>query len=174
MPEKPDPIQLLDYGTLEGGLTRMMNRFRDEGSMTGDSEADDFVKSNGNAALLGMLFDQRIRAEYAFIGTVRLRDRLGHLDMNLIAKMDGEKLREKFAEKPAVHRFTNKMADMTRAVAKIISDEYNGDASNMWNDGSDFSEIQKRVKALPGFGPQKSYKMKFVLHYFGHRDFGEE
>ena len=79
---------LLDYGSLEGGLVRMMERFKTEGSMTGDDAADQFLIQNADAALIGMLFDQRVRAEYAFTGTVRLRDRLGHFDMAKMAAMD--------------------------------------------------------------------------------------
>jgi hypothetical protein len=30
------------------------------------------------------------------------------------------------------------------------------------------------VKALPGFGPLKAEKMRYVLHYFGYRDFADE
>ena len=76
-----------------------------------------------------------------------------------------------FAEQPAVHRFTNKMADNTRAIAQIIAEQYDGNAANLWNDNADFPEIKKRIKALPGFGDQKSEKMRYVLHYFEFRDF---
>jgi uncharacterized HhH-GPD family protein len=169
-PNKP-PSTLLDYGTLQGGLVRMMERFREEGTMTGDADADTFVRTHPNAVLLGMLFDQRVRAEYAFTGPGRLFERLGTLDMGRIASMNEERRREVFAIKPAVHRFTNKMADMTGAVALVIRDEYSGDDANIWNDGADFPVIEKRLRALPGFGPQKAYKMKYALHYFGYRDF---
>ncbi len=174
MPQNNLPQSLLDYGDLEGGLVRMMNRFRNEGSMTGNDQADAFLRSNGEAALLGMLYDQRVRAEFAFTGPLRLRERLGHLDMKRIAAMSGEDLRVVFAEKPAVHRFTNKMADQTRAVAAIVTDRYEGEACNLWNDGVAFPVIHARILALPGFGPQKAFKMRFVLHYFGHRDFSDE
>ena len=86
---------------------------------------------------------------------------------------DVERALELFAEQPAVHRFTNKMADTTQAVARIIAEEYNGDASGIWSDGADFATIKKRIIALPGFGAQKAEKMRYVLHYFGFRDFSE-
>lgn len=91
--------------------------------------------------------------------------------MEKIAAMDPEALRDVFAEKPAVHRFTNKMADTTHKVATILTEEYDGNAANLWNDGADAETIAKRVRKLPGFGKQKASKMKYVLHYFGHRDF---
>ena len=152
----------------------MLNRFKEQGTLTGDAEADDYLRRDPNAALLGLLYDQRVRAEYAFTGPHRLRERLGHLDMNKLAAMDPEALRHRFAQKPAVHRFTNTMADYTHAIAQILADEYDGSAVNLWNDDADFPTIQHRIERLPGFGPQKSAKMKYVLHYFGYRDFSDE
>ncbi len=161
----------LDYSHLGGGLSRMMDRFRDEGTLTGEPDADAFLRNNPAGALLGLLYDQRVRAEYAFTGPIRLHDRLGHLDLLLIADMNPEKLQSLFAETPAVHRFTNKMAEYTQQVARFVTDTYEGDASRIWSDGAPFAVIEKRVRALPGFGALKAAKMKYVLHYFGYRDF---
>jgi hypothetical protein len=67
------------------------------------------------------------------------------------------------------------MAETTQEVARLIAEEYDGNAANLWNDGTDSSEVEKRLQDLPGFGSAKSSKIKYVLHYFGHRDFsGEE
>ncbi len=167
-------IKQLDYSHFDGGLVRMLDRFKEKGTLTGDVEADDYLRREANAALLGLLYDQRVRAEYAFTGPHRLRDRLGHLDMNKLAAMEPETLRRLFAQKPAVHRFTNTMADYTHAIARILADNYHGNAANLWNDSADFSTIEQRIKELPGFGTQKSAKMKYVLHYFGYRDFSDE
>lgn len=172
--KKPISIKHIDYSHLEGGLVRMMDRFKKEGTLTGDVASDDFLRGDANAALLGLLFDQRMRAESAFTGPIRLKERLGHLDFPKIAKMDVDELRASFAEKPAVHRFTNKMAETTHDIAAAITDDYGGSAENIWNDGAPFPVIEKRMRKLPGFGPQKSEKMKYVLHYFGFRDFSEE
>ncbi len=165
------PLTLLDYGALEGGLVRMMERYKTEGTLTGDPDADAFVRAHPAAALLGLLYDQRVRAEYAFTGPQRLHARLGHLDLRRIAAMDPEALRAAFAEPPAVHRFTNKMADTTHALAALLCERYGGDAAALWNDGCDAGELRRRLRALPGFGAQKAEKIHFVLHYFGHRDF---
>ncbi len=167
-------ITHLDYSHFEGGLVRMLDRFKQKGTFTGDPEADAYLRRDPNAALLGLLYDQRVRAEYAFTGPHRLRERLGHLDMHRIAAMDPAALRARFAEKPAVHRFTNKMADTTHAVARILADAYDGNAARLWDDGAAFATVERRVRRLPGFGPQKAAKMKYVLHYFGHRDFSDE
>jgi uncharacterized HhH-GPD family protein len=166
-------ISALDYGDLEGGLVRMMDRFKEEGTLTGDFDDDQALRADPNAAFLGLLYDQRVRVEQAFTGPLRLRERLGHLDMAKIAAMDEGDFKVVFAQSPAVHRFVNKMADTTQEVAQILADEYGGDAANMWNNGATLSDIEKRVRKLPGFGPQKTKKVRYVLHYFGHRDFSD-
>ena len=167
-------ISHIDYSDLSGGLVRMMDRFKEEGTLTGDIEDDDRLREDPNAALLGLLYDQRVRAESAFTGPLRLKDRLGHLDMAKIAAMDFEPFQEHFSESPAVHRFTNKMAENTQEVASILAQEYDGNAANLWNDGADLDTIETRLQDLPGFGPAKVSKIKYVLHYFGHRDFSDE
>jgi uncharacterized HhH-GPD family protein len=167
-------ITPIDYGDLSGGLVRMMDRFKDEGTLTGEVEDDERLRDDPNAALLGLLYDQRVRAESAFTGPLRLKDRLGHLDMAKIAEMDFDTFQDHFSESPAVHRFTNKMAENTQKVAGIIAEEYDGNAANMWNDGADLDTIETRLQDLPGFGPAKASKIKYVLHYFGHRDFSDD
>ena len=163
----------MDYSDLSGGLVRMLDRLNEEGTATDDPDADDLLREDPNALLLGLLYDQRVRAETAFTGPQKLKERLGHLDLEKLAEMEFEAFQEVFSESPAVHRFTNSMAERTQRVARILADEYDGDASGLWNDGAEIEEIEKRVRSLPGFGPSKSGKLKYCLHYFGHRDFGD-
>ena len=167
-------ITHIDYSHFEGGLVRMMNRFKAEGTLTGDLDADEYLRNNPTAAVLGLLYDQRVLAEYAFTGPRRLEERLGHLDLRRIAEMSLDELRARFAEKPAVHRFTNRMAEYTLKLAKHIAEHYRGDVTLLWQDAPDFATIEERALRLPGFGPQKAEKLKYVLHYFGYRDFSNE
>ncbi len=114
-----------------GGLDRMIDRMTNEGTATGEPDADALLRENGNAVLLGVLLDQQVRAEMAFTGPHKLKSRLGHLDMQKLADMDPEAFNEVFSESPAVHRFTNMMADRTQDLARKIADDYDGDASLM-------------------------------------------
>ena len=166
------PLDASDYSELEGGLVRMLDRLQAEGTATKDPEVDQYLRDEPNAVLLGLLYDQRVLAETAFAGPYKLRQRLGHLDMARLADMDRDAFAEVFAASPAVHRFTSKMVDTTQAVARTLADEYDGSAANLWSDG-DNATVEKRVKALPGFGPQKAVKLKYCLYYFGHRDLSE-
>ena len=171
---KRSTIRHLEPTDIEGGLLRMIRRFQEQGTLTGDASADEFLRKSPEAVLLGLLFDQRVLAESAFTGPQRLHERLGHLDLTRISRMKLDRLQRVFAQQPAVHRFTNKMAEYTRDVARVVAKEYEGSASRLWDDGADSATVQKRVSHLPGFGPGKSKKMKYVLHYFGHRDFADD
>lgn len=161
-----------DYSHLDGGLARMLDRLQAEGTATRDAEADQFLRDEPNAVLLGLLFDQRVLAETAFTGPLKLRLRLGHLDMAAIGAMDGEAFAAVFREPPAVHRFTAVMAERTQAVARVLAEQYAGDAARLWASGT-AAEVEARVRALPGFGAQKAAKLKHALVYFGHRDLSD-
>ena len=158
-----------DYSHLEGGLARMLDRLQAEGTATKDLEADQLLRDDPNALLLGLLFDQRILAETAFVGPLKLRQRLGHLDMEIIGGMDPDAFGDVFREPPAVHRFTAVMAERTQAVARALAEHHGGDASTLWATGT-AADVERRVRALPGFGAQKAAKLKHALVYFGHRD----
>ena len=161
-----------DYSSLEGGLVRMLDRLQAEGTATKDPDADRLLRDDPNAVLLGLLYDQRVLAETAFTGPLKLKQRLGHLDVRRIADMDRDAFAEVFTASPAVHRFTNKMVDLTQDVARRLADDYGGDAARIWAEG-EAADAERRVRALPGFGPQKAAKLKFCLYYFGHRDLSE-
>ena len=161
-----------DYSGLEGGLKRMLDRLQAEGTATKDPEADRLLRDDANAVVLGLLYDQRVLAETAFCGPLKLRQRLGHLDMARLAAMDRDALQAAFTETPAVHRFTNKMVDQTQAVARVLAEQYGGDAAGLWAEGA-CHEVEARARELPGFGPMKAMKLKYCLYYFGHRDLSE-
>lgn len=159
-----------DYSELDGGLVRMLDRLQQEGTATKDPDADQFLRDDANAVLFGLLFDQRVLAETAFCGPLKLKQRLGHFDMAKLAAHDPDDFKAVFAESPAVHRFTNTMADRTQAVAQLLADEHGGDAVNLWADGADLATVEKRIQTLPGFGPLKAKKLKYCLYYFQDHD----
>jgi hypothetical protein len=56
------------------------------GSYTSNRAADRFVRSNSNAWLFGVIFDQGIPYERAWEAPYILKQRLGHLNMKRLAK----------------------------------------------------------------------------------------
>jgi uncharacterized HhH-GPD family protein len=124
--------------------------------ITGDVAADKLLNSNANALLIGMLLDQQVPMEWAFTGPATLKRRLGHLDPKKIAAMDVEDFVEVCREKPAIHRFPASMGKRIHAVCVALVEDYRGNAANLWKGVESGDELYRRLRALPGYGDEKS------------------
>jgi uncharacterized HhH-GPD family protein len=125
--------------------------------LTGDKDADALLSKDPLALLIGMVLDQQIPMERAFWGPLELARRMGgKLVAADIATMDPEKFATLFKEKPALHRFPGSMAGRVQAVCRIVADEYNGKAGDLWKNPANGKDLIKRLTALPGFGEQKA------------------
>lgn len=122
-----------------------------------DPAADALLDENPFALLVGMLLDQQVPMETAFAGPKKIADRMGGFDAAEIADYDPEKFAALCSEKPAIHRFPGSMAKRVQALARIVMDRYDGDATGLWRSGEpDGRELLRRLKGLPGFGEQKA------------------
>ncbi len=120
-------------------------------------EADALLERSPLALLVGMVLDQQIPLEKAFTSPYVLTQRLGHdLDAAELASYDPEALAALFTTPPALHRFPGSMAGRVQALCQVIVEEYDGDAASIWTTAKDGADLLKRMKALPGFGEQKS------------------
>ena len=125
--------------------------------VTGDPEADKLLVDDPLALTIGMLLDQQVPMEWAFSGPLRLRDKLGgRLDAEEIAALDPATLEAMFKGPPALHRYPGSMAKRTQALSQYLVDNYGGDAAAVWTGVDDGAELLRRVRALPGFGADKS------------------
>jgi uncharacterized HhH-GPD family protein len=121
-----------------------------------DPAADKLLSDDPLALLIGMVLDQQVPLEWAFVGPLRLKERLGHLDAGKIAQMDPEALVQVALEKPPIHRYPAAMARRVHELCVQIVDEYNGKAAAVWTGATDGADLFKRIKALPGFGEMKA------------------
>jgi len=143
--------------------------------LAAEEPADAFLASDPLALLIGMLLDQQIPMERAFVAPYRLAERLGtdRLDAAAIASHDPEGLTEIFATPPSLHRFPAAMAARTQKLCSVVAESYGGDASAVWTDVTSGAELTKRLKALPGFGAAKAQIFAALLaKQFGVRPDG--
>jgi uncharacterized HhH-GPD family protein len=119
--------------------------------------ANELLRRDPFALLVGMVLDQQFPLERAFSGPYVLAERLGHEpDAAELAGFDPEALAAIFATPPAVHRFPKSMAARVQEVSRLLVERYDGDAARLWNEAADGKDLLKRVSALPGFGRQKA------------------
>ncbi len=99
----------------------------------------------------------------AFSGPLKLKQRLGTLDPQVIATTDPLELERVFREKPAIHRFPGAMAARIQELANVVVDDYGGDAERIWSEAADGTELRRRLAALPGYGDMKVRTLGAVL-----------
>jgi uncharacterized HhH-GPD family protein len=123
-----------------------------------DPAADEFLAASPLALLIGMLLDQQIPLEKAFVGPYVLAERLGvaQLDVAAIAGHDPDDFARIYSTPPAVHRFPAAMAERTQKLCQLIVDEFDGDPASVWTGAANGADLLKRVGRLPGFGKQKA------------------
>ncbi|MEZ5143559.1 MAG: HhH-GPD-type base excision DNA repair protein [Acidimicrobiales bacterium] len=125
--------------------------------VTDNPDANALLVSDPLALLIGMLLDQQVPMEWAFLGPFTLRERLGGtLDAGAIAAMDPADLEEVFKAKPAMHRYPGSMAKRTHALCQFVVDRYDGDAGKVWRNVRSGDELYRRVRELPGYGEEKA------------------
>jgi uncharacterized HhH-GPD family protein len=125
--------------------------------ISGDAEADALLSKDPLALLMGMVLDQQVTMEKAFSSPLELERRLGRsLDAAAIAAMPLDELTALFKERPALHRYPGSMAGRVQEVCRVIASDYGNKADAIWAGVTSGSELVGRLKALPGFGEQKS------------------
>ena len=130
---------------------------------TDDDEANELIAREPLALLIGFALDQQVTVPTAFTGPLKLKQRLGTLDAKAIAESDPRRLEELFREKPAIHRFPGSMAQRVQELARVVADDYDGDAAKLWETAQSGDELRKRIASLPGFGEMKIKALGSVL-----------
>lgn len=124
--------------------------------ITGEPAADQVLDKYPFALLVGMTLDQQYGMEHAFRGPWKVLERFGTLEPETIAAADTEEFAALCSQPPAIHRFPASMAGRLQGLARIVADEYDGDAARLWTEATSGEDLLGRLMALPGFGKQKS------------------
>ena len=129
-----------------------------------EARANELLTRSPLALLIALVLDQQVPLEKAFSSPQVLVDRLGHEPTAAeLADFPPEELAAVFSERPALHRFPRAMAARVQAVARVVADEYDGDAGRIWADAGSGEELLARLSGLPGFGTYKAQIMIAML-----------
>lgn len=124
-------------------------------NIAGDPQADAALE-DPFGLLIGMALDQQFPMERAFAGPAKILERFGTLDPAEIAAADPEEFAAMAATTPAIHRFPGSMAQKIQAIARVVVEDYDGDASRIWTEAPNGAALVRRMQALPAFGKQKA------------------
>jgi len=125
--------------------------------LTGIPAADALLRTDPNALLIGMVLDQQVTMEKAFAGPAVIAERMGgRLDVAAVADADPEQFAAMCTRPPAIHRFPGAMSKRVQATCRVLVDQYDGNAANLWAGATSGAELRDRIAALPGFGAQKA------------------
>lgn len=130
---------------------------------TGNDAADRLIAQNPVALLIGFCIDQQITVQHAFMGPLTIRERLGTLDPAKLAAMDPDVVEEAFREEPAIHRYPTSMARRVQEMCAVLTDEYKGDAAQVWLGAKDGQDLVRRLRGLPGIGETKAGTLVAVI-----------
>jgi uncharacterized HhH-GPD family protein len=132
--------------------------------LTGDPEADQLLTDDDNALLIGMVLDQQVPMEKAFSGPFVIAQRMGgSFDVAQIAAMSEDEFVALCAQRPAIHRFPAAMGKRIYQVCRVLTDRYDGQAANLWNQARSGEEVKSNLAGLPGFGADKAAIFTAVL-----------
>lgn len=123
--------------------------------LTMDPTADELISRDPFALLIGGLLDQQFPMERAFAGPLKITERFGDLDPSAIADADSEAFAELCSTPPAIHRYGRSMAERIQQLARVIVDEYDGQAERVWTEAASGRDLARRLEGLPGYGKAK-------------------
>ena len=113
------------------------------------------------ALLIGFALDQQVTVPKAFTGPLAIKERVGTLDPEKLAKADLDPV---FREKPAIHRFPGKMAERVHDLA-VARPRRLRRRRRARLEGRERTATQLRanLEGLPGFGEMKVKALGSVL-----------
>jgi uncharacterized HhH-GPD family protein len=132
----------------------------DQLHFTKSDAANQLIARDPMALLVGFVLDQQVTVVKAFAGPLALQERLGSIEPAILAAADLEPV---FRQRPAIHRYPRVMAHRVHDLAVHVLDEYDGDASRVWNTPTDQSALRRNLLSLPGFGEMKVASLSAVL-----------
>jgi uncharacterized HhH-GPD family protein len=87
----------------------------------------------------------------------------GSFDVAQIAAMSEDEFVALCAQRPAIHRFPAAMGKRIYQVCRVLTDRYDGQAANLWNQARSGEEVKSNLAGLPGFGADKAAIFTAVL-----------
>ncbi|NLT74045.1 MAG: hypothetical protein GXX94_07615 [Chloroflexi bacterium] len=114
--------------------------------------ATDFVQTDPFAFCLAACLDRGTKAEIIWTIPYWIRQDLGHLDPNLIARMSLEQLGDVVSRLPKRPRYYNAAPRTIHEISVIVARQFGGKAELIWQDTPAW-QVQRTFEGVYGVGP---------------------
>jgi endonuclease III len=115
-------------------------------------EAAKLATSEPYAFCIATCLDRGTKAEIIWTIPYDIKNDLRHLDPRLIYRMTLDELADLFKRLPRRPRYVNDAPKTIRDLTRIVVEECNGDAANLWQ-GKRAAEVKRSFMSIHGVGP---------------------
>jgi endonuclease-3 len=136
------------------------------------TEAHELVRTNPFAFLLAASLDRGTKAEIIWTLPYWLKQALGHLDPCRIARMSEGDIRALLEQLPKKPRYINDAPRTIVSLARMVCDEFHGDATRLW-DGRTALETRQKFQEIYGVGDGIAAMLVILLERLGLARFSD-
>lgn len=128
------------------------------------TEARAFLNENLFNVFVAVLVDQSVKSKIAFELPYKLKSRIGveRYNVDYISNHRDEVIC-KFKEKPALHRYPERMATFVCELAAYLLEKYDGDIKMFLLANDDLKKFEKRLCLIKGISIKKANLMALIL-----------
>ncbi len=135
---------------------------------TEGARVDEMNEEQANALVLEILLSQQVDSAIVRRNIRELSRRVGGLSSARILSYSDQEFLDIFSQKPATHRFVNRMSYQTRRLFAILEQDYCGDARHIWSPPVTAATLLDRLQGFQGIGARKARVGLYLLT----REFG--
>jgi len=145
---------------------------------TQDDAADRLLNDltdHPHAFVLASVMDRQIKAERAWLIPYRFMEKLGSFSMGTLARQSERDIQRLMSDPEPLHRFVETMSGFFFSAVRRIADQYESDASCIWQDRPSSATVVYRFLEFDGIGPKiatmdanilvREFKIEFADHY---------
>jgi len=145
---------------------------------TKDDAADQLLNDltdHPHAFVLASIMDRQIKAERAWFIPYRFKEKLGSFSMRTLLRQSESDIQRLMLEPEPLHRFVDIMSRYFFKAVRRIADQYDSDASRIWQDKPSSATVVYRFLEFEGIGPKiatmdanilaREFKIEFSDHY---------
>jgi endonuclease-3 len=114
-------------------------------------EAEPLIQNDPYAFILAVCLDRGAKAEVIWTVPYDIKNDLGHLDPQLIHQMSLEELGKLINRLPRKPRYTNAAPRTIKEITRIVVEECDGDAANLWRDKR-AADVDRTLQSIYGVG----------------------